>query len=264
VHPRLSVSAVSSWHQDFDEDLALWERLGVDQVGLSLRKCESVGVERAARRIRDAGLRVSNVGDCGWCRLDDRAAWRSQQHRLLDAQAVFDVPFVLTTGPAGALDWMGAANAFVDFAQPLRNIAVENTSPSRVDLSFVTTLVDVLELGRLADTGVCVELNSCWMERTVGASLLASRGRVTHVQVSDWKIGSLCTPDRRVPGDGDIPLDRLLRLLVESAYPGAFELELVGPAIEDEGYESSIRRAIARTDELLGEAFADGGDEALH
>jgi sugar phosphate isomerase/epimerase len=263
VHPRLSVSAVSSWRQDFDEDLALWERLGVDHVGLSLRKCESVGMERAAQRLRDAGLRVSNVGDCGWCRLDDRAAWRSQQLRLLDAQDVFDVPFVLTTGPAGALDWTDAANAFVEFARPVRNIAVENTSPARVDLSFVTTLVDVLALGRLADVGVCVELNSCWMERTVGSSLLASRGHVTHVQVSDWKIGSLCTPDRRVPGDGDIPLARLLRLLVASGYEGSFELELVGPAIDDEGYESAIRRAIARTDELLLEAFADRGDESL-
>ena len=52
--------------------------------------------------------------------------------------------------------------------------------------------------------------------------------------------GSLCTPDRRVPGDGDIPLARLLRILVDAGYAGAFELELVGPAIEDEGYESAI------------------------
>ena len=264
MHPRLSVSAVSSWQQDFDRDLALWERLGVGHVGLSLRKCESVGIERAAQRIRDAGLRVSNIGECGWCRMDDRAPWRSQQQRLLDAQQVFDVPFVLTTGPAGELDWMDAANAFTEFVQPLRNVAVENTSPLRVDLSFVTTLVDTFTLARLAGVGACVELNSCWMERAAESSLVTSRGLVTHVQVSDWKIGSLCTPDRRVPGDGDIPLARLLSFVIASGYEGAFEIEMVGPAIEEEGYERAIARAITVCDALLAKAFADRGDETLH
>jgi sugar phosphate isomerase/epimerase len=87
---------------------------------------------------------------------------------------------------------------------------------------------------------------------------------LTHVQLSDWKIGSLCTPDRRVPGDGDIPLARLLHAIIASGYLGAFEIEMVGPAIEDEGYERAIARAIAACDALLAEALADRGDEALH
>src|SRR5690242_4816069 len=165
MHPRVSVSAVSSWQQSFVDDLALWERLGVDYVGLSLRKCEAVGFERAAQRLQDAGVRVSNVGECGWCRIDDRSAWRSQQERLRDAQDVFDVPFVLTTGPPGALDWDTAADAFAEFVAPLASVAVENTSAMRVDLSFATTLRDTIDLADRAGVGVCVELNSCWTER---------------------------------------------------------------------------------------------------
>ena len=105
MHPRLSVSAVSSWRASFDDDLAMWERLGVDCVGLSLRKCEEVGLERAAKRVRDAGLRVSNLVECGWCALDDRATWPAQRDRLRAALGTFGALTVVTTGPAGALCW---------------------------------------------------------------------------------------------------------------------------------------------------------------
>jgi sugar phosphate isomerase/epimerase len=67
-----------------------------------------------------------------------------------------------------------------------------------------------------------------------------------------------------VPGDGDIPLASILRNLDAAGYGGAFELELVGPQIESEGYESAIRRAIDRSDALLRDALADGRDESLH
>jgi sugar phosphate isomerase/epimerase len=262
VHHRLSVSAVSSWQQSFADDLAMWERLGVDHVALSLRKCEAFGIDAAARAARERGLRVSNVGECGWCALDDRSTWGMQQNRLRAAQDVFGVPFVVTTGPAGALDWDHAADAFVEFVAPFERVAVENTSPMRVDLSFVTNLQDTVELARRASVGVCVEVNSCWMERDIAATLATAS--LAHVQLSDWKIGSFATPDRRVPGDGDIPLARLLRALASGGYAGAFELEMVGPAIEEEGYEAAIARAITACDALLGEAFADHGDEPLH
>ena len=59
-----------------------------------------------------------------------------------------------------------------------------------------------------------------------------------------------------VPGDGDIPLERLLILILASTYAGAFEIEMVGPRIDEEGCESAIARAIAACDALLGQGPA--------
>jgi sugar phosphate isomerase/epimerase len=65
-----------------------------------------------------------------------------------------------------------------------------------------------------------------------------------------------------VPGDGDIPLTRRFGALTRAGYAGAFEIEMVGPRIEAEGYEAAIGRAIERIDALLlGEADAEGGRE---
>jgi len=266
THPRLSVSAVSSWHASFDDDLEMWERLGIDHVGLSLRKCEEVGLDVAARRVRAAGLRVSNVVECGWCALDDRAAWPAYRDRLGAALATFGAITVVTTGPAGSLEWDAAADAFCALVAPLdgARLAVENTSALRLDLSFVTTLRDTVDLAQLAGTRVCAEINSCWAERDLAQTLGRAGRTLAHVQLSDWRIGSLATPDRCVPGAGDIPLAAIVRRLDAAGYRGAFEVELVGPQIEREGYERAIARALIRTDALLRESLADRGDESLH
>ncbi len=58
------------------------------------------------------------------------------------------------------------------------------------------------------------------------------------VQVSDYVIGTLRTPDRAVPGDGDIPLARIIGQLLEAGYDGVFDIELIGPRIEVEGYQT--------------------------
>jgi sugar phosphate isomerase/epimerase len=69
--------------------------------------------------------------------------------------------------------------------------------------------------------------------------------------VSDFAIGTLSTPNRLVPGDGDIPLERVLGQILAAGYRGCFDLELIGPRIDDEGYESACTRAVANLGTLL-------------
>ena len=274
MHERVSVSAVSSWGATFDEDLAMWERLDVGHVGLSLRKCEEVGLDVAARRIRDAGLRVSDFVECGWCELADAATWPAYRDRLLAAldamRAVAAPVLVLTTGPAGRLVWEDAARALGEVLDPVITaansgvvrVAIENTSPMRLDLSFATTLRDTVDLADQLDAYVCVELNSCWAERGFDATVARAADRIAHVQCSDALTGGLTTPDRLVPGDGDIPLATRFDALARAGYAGAFEIEMVGPRIEAEGYEPAIRRAVAHINGVLaGEAGFQRGRE---
>lgn len=247
---RISVSAVSSWQWSFDHDLAFWQWAGIGHVGLSLRKCDEVGLERAVERVRAAGLRVSNFVECG----SDPARWVAAADTLADLGGG---ALVLTTGPGFALDWNASVDRLSAALAPLQShrgaVAIENTGPLRVDLSFVLTLRDTVDVAELLECSVCVEINSCWAERDLAATLRRAGDRIAHVQISDWKIGSHCTPDRVVPGDGDIPLARVLRHLHAAGYAGAYEIELVGPQIEAEGYESAIVRAIERVKALLTE-----------
>lgn len=268
MHARLAVSAVSSRSWTLDEDLRFWADAGIDHVGLSFRKLEEAGVDTAVARVRGAGLRVSNIVELGWFDLADRSRWSRQQDRLraaVTAAAAVRAPcLVLTTGAAGHLEWDEAAAALGDALAPVAPVAgaagvalaLENTSPLRLDLSFVTTLADAVDLARTLGLATCMEVNSCFAERGLADTVRAGRDVLAHVQVSDFVIGSLCTPDRAVPGDGDIPLARIVGALIAAGYAGAFELEMVGPRIEAEGYADAIRRGVAHLDRVLTAAGA--------
>ncbi len=121
----------------------------------------------------------------------------------------------------------------------------------RVDVGFVHTLRDAIALARRLDTGVCMELNACWAERALATTIRDDVDRIHLVQVSDFKVGTVASSQRLVPGDGDIPMARILGDLVAAGYSGFFELELIGDAIAAEGYDAAIPRAVAALDALL-------------
>ena len=263
MHPRVSLSAISTFSWDLDADLAFYADAGIDNVGISVAKLERFGWDEGTRRIARAGLRVTNLIGLGPFRLADPAAWDAQRDRLVraldTASALGAECLVFTTGPAGALTWEEAADALEAALAPVLSearrrgvpFAIEHTNSLRVDIGFVHTLADAVDLARRLDVGVCMEVNACWAERGLAATVAAGVDRLRLVQVSDYAVGTRSTPNRLVPGDGDIPLERILRDVLAAGYAGCFDLELVGPRIEEEGYRAASLRGISRVTDLL-------------
>jgi sugar phosphate isomerase/epimerase len=256
MHPRISVSAISSFHWSLDEDLAFYAEAGIDNVGVSVAKLERFGWDEGVKRVVDSGITAGNIIGLGPFHLDEPKQWEAQRERLeraLDAAATLGPGcLVFTTGPAGALTWEEAADALQEAMAPLLSdarargirFALEHTNPLRVDVGFVHTLADDMDLARRLGTGVCMEINACWAERGLRETIQAGVDTLALVQVSDYAIGTLSTPNRLVPGDGDLPIERILRDVLDAGYTGMFDLELIGPRIEEEGYGPAIRRSV--------------------
>ena len=263
MHPRVCVSAICTYKLDLAADLDFWADNGIDCVGVSVAKLEAFGWDEGTRRVADAGVRVANLIGLGPFVLTRPEQWEAQRERLvraleagreLNAECV-----VFTTGPAGPLPWDEAADALETALGPVLAearafgipFAVEHTNSLRVDVGFVHSLRDVVDLARRLGTGVCMEVNACWAERGLAETIAASIDVIRLVQVSDFAIGTLATPDRLVPGDGDIPLARIIGQVLGAGYPGVFDLELIGPKIEAEGYAAAVPRAVANLGDLL-------------
>jgi sugar phosphate isomerase/epimerase len=249
-HPRLSVNSLSSLHQSLSDDLALWQQLGVDHVGLISPKLEAVGWAQAGAMVIEAGLRVSNVS--------------IERHALdpaVELAAVLGGGTVyLCSGPTPpSSTWDEAADRFCADIAPFvprakgRGVAlaVEPTNPLRSDISFVFTLRDAIDLARAAGISVVLDVYSCWYERDIEALIREHVDTVALVQVCDYALGTFDTPNRAVPGEGDIPLERLVGMLLDAGYTGVFDLEILGPRIDDEGYRPTINRAVEHMSELL-------------
>jgi sugar phosphate isomerase/epimerase len=257
MHPRISVSGICSIRNTLDQDLALWERHGITNIGLPLRKLRDPG---DAQRVADAGLVVTNLL-CHGTALDDRSGWPAyvdamgaafEAARTCEAHSV-----VVLTGRAGTLTWEEAATAWRELLTLLppapARLLVEHTHALRADVGFVHTLRDVVDLARLAGVGVLAEVQACWAERGLAHTLHDGVDVIGLVQLSDYRIGTTSTPDRLVPGDGDLPLGRFVGELLAAGYQGFFDIELVGPRIEEEGYDRAVPRAVAAVTALLDE-----------
>jgi sugar phosphate isomerase/epimerase len=167
--------------------------------------------------------------------------------------------FVLPAQPA--LSWEEAAArsrpllaALAADAERLHvRLAIEPTSQLRMDLAFVHSFGEALDLADEIDSpwlGVVLELNNAWIERALYQNIRTRTRRIAIVQVSDFKIGTLAASERVVIGDGDIPLRRICRALADAGYDGWYDIELLGAAIEAEGYEAVVPRAVRRFREL--------------
>jgi sugar phosphate isomerase/epimerase len=58
-------------------------------------------------------------------------------------------------------------------------------------------------------------------------------------------------PGRAVPGDGTIPLEAFVAQALAAGYSHGFDLELIGPRIDQEGRLESARRACAVVGSML-------------
>ena len=247
-------------------DLTFYANAGVTAISASMRKLDEHDVEDGVARIQAAGLRVGSVlAGLTPFRLAEPASWPAGREQLLVALDVaqrLDAPVLLTTtGPAGALTWEAAADAYTEAVAPVAaaarlygiRLAVEHTHALRADVGFVHTLRDALDLAARCDIDVCLEVNACWAERSLDDAIRTGIDRIAAVQVSDYAVGTHSTPDRLVPGDGDIPLARILGGLLSAGYAGDFDLELIGPRIEAEGYAKAVPRAVAALGTLLAD-----------
>ena len=249
VHPRISVNSLSSLFQTLPDDIAMWRELGVDNVGLISPKVEAVGWDATRDLVMDAGLRVSNVS--------------TENHVITEslrlAAATGAGVVYACSGRAGPVTWEETAENFCKGIAPqaeLANelgvaLAVEPTNPLRTDVSFVFCLRDAIALARAAGISVVLDLYSSWYERDFAKLVRTHLDRIALVQVCDYLLGTFDTPNRAVVGDGDIPVERHLRTLLDAGYEGQFDIEILGPRIEEEGYASAIRRSLERTNEIL-------------
>ena len=165
----------------------------------------------------------------------------------------------MTSGARGTLTWEETAQRFCTAVAPCAEEArragiellVEPAPALFADLYFTHTLRDAVQLAEQAGVGVVIDIFASWTEAQLRESIERAMKRCHLVQVADYVLGDRAFPCRAVPGDGAIPLARIIGWILEAGYRGAFDLELIGPRIDREGHCEAVRRTAERLGELL-------------
>jgi sugar phosphate isomerase/epimerase len=269
VHPRISINQICFSGAAPAGFLGQARALGARRIGFnSPALLTPGGASQAQTALADSGLSVETIChpfavyptlDGGCAQASDTLLKLIEIGSQLKTRSIY-----LLTGGRGLLDWERAAERFVEALAPCRasakaaglHLMIENASALYVDLHIAHSLADTIRLAEMAEIGVCIELFHCWAEAGLEGLCRRALPRCNLVQVSDYVLGDRSLPNRAVPGDGTIPLERIIRMLLEGGYDGAFDIELVGPRIDAEGHSAAANRAAERLSEMLAKLGA--------
>ncbi|MCW0213478.1 MAG: sugar phosphate isomerase/epimerase [Pseudonocardia sp.] len=270
AHPRVSVNGVSSRRWSLAEDLAFWRDAGITRVVLPLDKARAAGLDEAASALAEADLEISSVCLGRAFTLGEPERWADERAALREglrfAERVGAGGAYVTTGPSRSrMSVDESVEAFCRAVRPVvaegvaRGVplAVEQNHALTHDVGAIHTFADLVDVAEDTGIGIVVELQNCWTERGLAALFARAAGRLALVQVSDFAVGTETRLSRLVPGDGDIALEGLLADLLDSGYPGLFDLEILGPRIEAEGYPGAITRGVAWLSDRLTRLIPD-------
>lgn len=263
IHPKLSVNALSSLNWSFEQDHTQWQALGVGHAGLLISKIAD-DVDGKLNRLVESGITPSVIV-CGGFDIGASETWHGKQdelNRLMDSVAAINQDCVVyfPTGRTTGDTWESVCDRFCEAVAPSVahshacgvRLAFEPTN--RTDASFVCSLRDSIDVSRRTGLGIVLDFGNCWMERDLRSTILEAGSNIALVQIDDVHIGGLGTGPglgRVQIGDGELQLERLMRYVIESGYQGVYDLEVIGPAVEEEGYASALRRGVVSASQLL-------------
>jgi sugar phosphate isomerase/epimerase len=268
MHERISVNALCFPGASMSQLGGHWRELQPARVSFISPPLLAGELDEARNAVEAGGYQVETIahawlvahggtlerGDDSW------AEPRADLSRMIEAaQALGARTVYLVSGGHGSLTWEDAAETFSRAIAPCVEqakaagveLAVENALALQADRHITHSLRDAVTLAERSGIGVCIDIFGCWAEAGLRESIERAVALGGLVQVSDYILGDRFLPSRAVPGDGAIPLERILEWILAAGYSGGFDFELIGPRIDQEGHLDATRRAATNVSELL-------------
>ena len=280
---RGGVCDVSTPMLTHEEDVVAYAAAGFKTMGIFLNKLERPRIDefwlpestipqerldRAAAAVRDAGLTVSHIAAVG--RYTDSSIREQMiEHTLhaIDVAAAFDAGSVLIL--PGPLNGRTPAQTTTLVARTLEEILQRRSSPVRLGLEptrtwgadFMTSLGEALDLIDMIDhpdLGVIPDTQNLHGSPSYDEDIARAGSRIFAFQVVDGFAGQI---ERKLPGEGDLPLVEMIRAAEKAGYRGTYDLEHIffpfdrAASEPDEfGPDAVLRRGAAGLASVLAEA----------
>ncbi len=246
---RLSLNQITTERASLGETVNACARHGVPYVAVWRHKLAEVGLDRAARLVRDAGVRVSSVCRGGMFPAPtpaERAARLEDNRRAVDEAAALGAEvLVLVCGPAPDRDIAAARRMVADGIAALApyagergvRLGIEPLHPAfAAERSCITTLREARCLAERFDpatVGILADVYHIWWDPEVCDEIGRAAGRLVGFHVSDWLVPVRdILMNRGMMGDGVIELRRIREAVERAGYgEGPIEVEIMNEAV---------------------------------
>jgi sugar phosphate isomerase/epimerase len=264
--PKFGVSEFTTNPQSFEDDAALYADLGVSYIEVVEDKLDTKRLEEQMALLKTKNLHVGSWQPSVRTLFPSQtqpepkpipermARFRQTVERL--APYAPAAPFVTNTGipPSGNVQQVFDTAvreyaALADFAAGHgARIALEplNASIANIESAIwtVAQAMEIIEAVGRDNFGLCLDTWNIWQNADIEREIIRAGPRIFVVQVSDWR-----TPrsfqDRLIPGQGTIPLARLLHAVRETGFDGPYSVEIFsGTDLPDSLWKADPKQVI--------------------
>ncbi|HEY8754597.1 MAG TPA: sugar phosphate isomerase/epimerase family protein [Arthrobacter sp.] len=270
---RLSLNSATTKKWTLAEVVDGCVRAGIPAIAPWRDRVEEAGLDKAAKLIKDAGLRVSSLCRGGFLTAADAngqaAALADNRAAVLEAAALDSRDLFLVVGglAPGEKDVVAARRRVADRLADLVPFATENgirlvLEPLHpmyaADRAVISTLGQALDLATPFDAhavGVVVDTFHVWWDPGLKAQIerAGREDRIASYQVCDFNMPIAADPllSRGFMGDGVIDFATISTWVRDAGYAGDIEVEIFNQEIWDADGDTVVETVKARYAELV-------------
>ena len=259
------VSQYTTWPQTFEQDLTLYREAGVDFIEVCEGKLNAANPEAQLQQLKDLGFNVASVQPRLHSLFPDfpRPEPKSPRERMACLRQTMELfgryfpgaTIVSISGavPNGdyALGYKTAAHEYREAAKAAADcgvrLALEPLNPILMNID--TFICSLAQAGRILDSvdhpqfGLFLDVWHFWEETDAPALIHHYGEKIFGVHVNDWR-EPRAFGDRYLPGDGIIPLVKLLKAIRATGYAGTYTLEIFSEAHLEGSLWADSRRTV--------------------
>lgn len=273
----ISISEFTTQPWTFEQDVMRYAELGITMIEVCEEKLDSQRYKEQMAMLSAHGLSISAVqplvrtfGSSQMQPKPNNLQERISRLRLsIERLSPFakGCPFILNTGAPekGNIDAMVkttvhelrnlsgfAADHGVSLALEPLNVSSMNIESAIWTIEQAMEIIDAVNNDNV---GLCLDFWNIWQNADVEEKIVGAGDRIFVLQVSDWRTPR-SSGDRLVPGDGVIPIGKLLKIVHETKYKGACSIEIFSQDVADSLYKTDLNEVIRRSRIGLEDAWA--------
>ncbi len=255
---RVAIHQTTTRRLPLEEELPLYHQAGIPGIGLSHLKLADLSVSEILTELRGSSVSVSSVGVVGgFAKLHGHTYEESivEGIRLIHLAEAVRAPVVtVVSGPIAGHIHKHARRLLVDGLNELLpvahrcgvRLALQPMLPIFNEWSFLHTLdsaMSVIHDFRSSHLGLAFGTYHLGREKNLLSRIESIAPWIASVQLSDW-VETTSDSDRRLPGEGELPLAEIVSAIEANGYRGWYELEVWSRDLWKQDAETLMSRCL--------------------
>jgi sugar phosphate isomerase/epimerase len=265
--PKLSISEVTTHGWSFGEDVKAYAAAGIQGIGVWRDKLDNFGEQAGLALLQESGLEVANLVDAGYFLSKTRSQTRRAIEDVIEAIQLAEKLntdcLLIVTGDVGSF-FRTVDQSKEIVIEALKEVApvakeagvrlaiepINARYPGYTFLKDIPATMEIVDAVGADNVGLLFDTDHLYESPDLMNEIASVGERIFSVHVNDMPAEPGPGIDRRMMGDGVIPLKEILSAIDATGYQGYYDVEIMSESVWGMDYPTLIEELKTRFQQL--------------